>query len=121
MSFIEKLKKHYSDTREICEFRYQASKTVLVLVSLLFFLSFFFVAAWYYRDFFSELLAPFYLSLLLSLNIYFYFFINNFLWKNFSFILKLLFIVVLFILFLILSLPLLYQGGLYWIYSDFVL
>lgn len=121
MSFIEKLKKHYSNTREICEFRYQASKTVLVFVSLLFFLSFFFVAAWYYREIFVELLSPFYLALLLSLNIYFYFFVNNFLWKNFSMILKILFIIVLFILFLILALPLLYQGWLYWIYSDFVL
>jgi hypothetical protein len=45
MSFIEKLKNHYNDTSEIIEFRYQASKTVLVIVSLLFSLSFFFVAA----------------------------------------------------------------------------
>ena len=108
----EMLKDTFSNEEKIVKERYLASKFSFIILSLLFFINFFFVWAGFYTDFFINTLLITYISLLLSIVYYFYYFVKKtFLWKlpNYFFIIVFIF---LFIIFWFLSVPFVIEGGL---------
>lgn len=95
---IEKNTKNISIEEEIekVKIKYTASKIVFMASAFLFFLSFFFIWAWYYREQLLQVFPSLYLAILLTLNIYiFYFFRLKYLNKKFiSYIMLVISIVI---------------------------
>jgi len=101
MWFKEILKKDFFDSENKLILRYKSAKIILVMSILLFFISFFFVWAWYYREFFSNYLSITYVLVIISIEIYLYlYFKKTFTSKlnGFLFILFFIFLVISFII-----------------------
>lgn len=88
------LKEIFSDKKEKINLRYSASKTVFIIIAMFFFWIFYLTWASVWWETVSKLLSPFYLLLVISLNLFIFFgtqklFFNK---KIISYIISLLFL-----------------------------
>jgi hypothetical protein len=115
MGLKEMIKKTFKDEKQITIERYRWAKFAFILSSFLFFMNFYYVWANFYTNIFANTLGIMYIILLLSLIFYVYFFIKKLLIDKVP---KYLFIIILIILFLIFSflvLPLIVEGWFNWV------
>ncbi|MDD2907565.1 MAG: hypothetical protein PHH98_02895 [Candidatus Gracilibacteria bacterium] len=111
MGFKEVLKKEFFESDNKVILRYKSAKAILVLMILLFFCSFYFIGAGFYRDFFSKYISIIYVLFVFTIFIYSYFFFRKTFKQNptgYSLILGLFGIVI---VFLVLVLPIIFEGG----------
>lgn len=62
--------KALSDKKENIEIKYQSSKIIFILFSFIFFLNFYLVWSWIWKNFLEKFLSPSYILFLISINIY---------------------------------------------------
>ncbi len=103
MSFKNFLKKSFEDKKQLSIARYKSAKFAFIMMTLIFFLNYFFVWAQFYYDFFIVTLPYTYILYLLSFLYYvFYFFklniFSRFNW-NIAEIIFFFFLLLLFLLF----------------------
>lgn len=120
MGFKEVLKKDFFESDNRLILRYKSSKAILVLTILLFFSSFFFIWAWYYRDFFASYISIFYVLLCFSFVLYLFLFFKKTFLSKLSGIILYLFIFVLIFIFLILLFPVIVEGWVVWFYNAYL-
>jgi len=120
MSFKEKLKKDFWNPNTKLLLRYKSSKIILVISSLLFFISFHFVWALFYSDIFISLLSIFYVIFLTSLMLFLYLFVKQVFWSKLNFIYTTIFLIFLLLIYAFSLFPVLYKWGFYWFYTNFL-
>ncbi|NVP17585.1 hypothetical protein HUU51_02600 [Candidatus Gracilibacteria bacterium] len=120
MTFKEKFEKDFGSPYVKLLLRYKSSKMILVFFALLFFISFYFVGAGFYTDIFSSLLSVFYILFLTSLFFYLVLFIKHVFGSNIKLIYNIFIYISFFILYLFLLFPILYKGGFYGFYTNFL-
>lgn len=103
MDYKNDIKKSWENKEEILKYRYNSSRNIFIYLSLIFFLNYFFVWAKFFDNIFLLTLPFVYVSFLVSIMIFWYFYLlSNFklnkIWNIVS-------IIILWILFLIFLLP----------------
>lgn len=103
MDYKNDIKKSWENKEEILKYRYNSSRNIFIYLSLIFFLNYFFVWAKFFDNIFLLTLPFVYVSFLVSIMIFWYFYLlSNFklnkIWNIIS-------IIILWILFLIFLLP----------------
>lgn len=119
MWFKEVLKKDFFDSENKLILRYKAAKIILVVSILLFFISFFFVWAGYYREFFSNYLSITYVLVVISIEIYLYFYFyfrKTFVSRLNAFLIMLL-LIILGIIFVIFLSPVIVEWWFMWLFT----
>ncbi|MDD3145031.1 MAG: hypothetical protein PHV23_02870 [Candidatus Gracilibacteria bacterium] len=111
MGFKEVLKKDFFESENKIILRYKAAKIILVISILLFFISFFFVGAGYYREFFSNYLSITYVLFVTSIEIYLYFYFRKSFVSRLNAFLIMLLLIILGISFVIFLSPVIVEGG----------
>lgn len=69
-------KKDLSSENNITFLRYNSSKGIFIFICFLFFFCFFIIWAWYNKEILYKILSPLYIMLLLSFNLYIFYFLK---------------------------------------------
>lgn len=117
MWFKEVLKKDFFESENKLILRYKSAKIILVVSILLFFISFFFVWAWYYREFFSNYLSITYVLVVISIEIYLYFYFRKTFTSRLNVFLIMLLLIILGISFVIFISPVIVEWWFMWLFS----
>lgn len=117
MWFKEVLKKDFFESENKIILRYKAAKIILVISILLFFISFFFVWAWYYREFFSNYLSITYVLFVTSIEIYLYFYFRKSFVSRLNAFLIMLLLIILGISFVIFLSPVIVEWWFMWLFT----
>lgn len=117
MWFKEVLKKDFFDSENKLILRYKSAKIILVISILLFFISFFFVWAWYYRDFFSNYLSLTYVLVVISIEIYLYFYFRKSFVSRLNAFLIMILLIILGISFVLFLSPVIVEWWFMWLFS----
>ncbi len=115
MGFKKNIKDKFLDDKAIIIERYKASRFILVFVSFLFFVIFYFVWAWFYSNILIEWLGFIYILLLISLIFYFYFLFKKLLINNEKKYFNIIIFIILLIIFWFLSLPIIIDWWFNWL------
>ncbi len=70
------IKKEITSDKNPTLLRYNSSKGVFILICFLFFSIFFIIWAWYNKEVLFRVLSPLYIMLLISFNLYVYYFLK---------------------------------------------
>lgn len=120
MWFKETLKKEFFEDNNRVFLRYKSSKIILVLCIFIFFVSFYFVWAWFYNDIFIPFMSISYVLLCFSIVLYlFYYFKKTFL-EKLKGIKLYLFIFFLFLMFFILISRIFLEWGISWLLEQYL-
>ncbi len=120
MGFKEILKKDFFESDNKLILRYKSIKAVLVLTILLFFSSFFFIGAWFYREFFLNYISIFYVLLSFSFVLYLFFYFKKTFLNKLSWPLLYIFSFLLILIFVVLIFPIIVEWGLVWFYNTYI-
>ena len=115
MGLKEIIKEIFWDEKKITSERYIAAKKMLIIISFLFFLNFYFVWAWLYLNIFNETLGYLYFSLLFSFLFYFYFFIKKAIINNTKTYFNIIIFIILFFIFIWFCLPVVLDWWIRWV------
>jgi len=115
MGLKEIIKEIFWDEKKITSERYIAAKKMLIIISFLFFLNFYFVWAWLYLNIFNETLGFLYFSLLFSFLFYFYFFIKKAIINNTKTYFNVIIFIILFFIFIWFCLPVVLDWWIRWV------
>lgn len=121
MGFKEILKRDFFESENKLLLRYNSSKIVLILNMLIFFISFYFVWAWFYREEFILYMSIIYILLCISIVFYIYFYFKKTFLSKINWVILNFFILILLILFIILMFPALFQGWILWFYNTYII
>ena len=120
MGFKEILKKDFFESDNKLILRYKSIKSILVLTILLFFSSFFFIGAWFYREFFLNYISIFYVLLSFSFVLYLFFYFKKTFLNRLSGPLLYIFSFLLILIFVVLIFPIIVEWGLVWFYNTYI-
>ena len=120
MGFKEILKKDFFESDNKLILRYKSIKAVLVLTILLFFSSFFFIGAWFYREFFLNYISIFYVLLSFSFVLYLFFYFKKTFLNKLSWPLLYIFSFWLILIFVVLIFPIIVEWWLVWFYNTYI-
>lgn len=120
MGFKEILKKDFFESDNKLILRYKSIKAVLVLTILLFFSSFFFIGAWFYREFFLNYISIFYVLLSFSFVLYLFFYFKKTFLNKLSWPLLYIFSFLLILIFVVLIFPIIVEWWLVWFYNIYI-
>jgi len=120
MGFKEILKKDFFESDNKLILRYKSIKAILVLTILLFFSSFFFIGAWFYREFFLNYISIFYVLLSFSFVLYLFFYFKKTFLNRLSGPLLYIFSFLLILIFVVLIFPIIVEWGLVWFYNTYI-
>ncbi len=120
MGFKEILKKDFFESDNKLILRYKSIKAVLVLTILLFFSSFFFIGAWFYREFFLNYISIFYVLLSFSFVLYLFFYFKKTFLNKLSWPLLYIFSFLLILIFIVLIFPIIVEWWLVWFYNTYI-
>ncbi len=115
MGLKEIIKEIFWDEKKITFERYIAAKKMLIIISFLFFLNFYFVWAWFYLNIFNDTLGFLYFSLLFSFLFYFYFFIKKAIINNTKTYFNVIIFIILFFIFIWFCLPVVLEWWIRWV------
>lgn len=102
MDYKNDIKKSWENKEEILKYRYISSRNIFIYLSLIFFLNYFFVWAKFFDNIFLLTLPFVYVCFLVSIIIFWYFYLlNNFKLNKVWNIVSIIILLILFIIFLL--------------------
>ncbi len=116
----EKIKQDFATKSILCRARLNSAKTIFAIVAFLFFVSFFFVWAWFYRDIFIRFLSILYILLLVSFDFLVFVYLANKFLEKFGIVFKIITIVFLLLFTLLMIWPVLYDWGFISFYNEYL-
>ena len=111
----EFIKDHFNNKKSLIDKRYTSSKFMFILFSLLFFINFYLIWGKFYLEILELTIWYSYILLILSFLLYIYYFIKKMLLTKVPNYIFYIVIFILVILFLLLLLPIIFNGWINWL------